>query len=79
MKSKLSKERRSELIDAIKAYLLENHAEDVGDLKSGLLLDFVLEKLGPPIYNQAIRDAQVYFQQKVDDLDGECFESDDGG
>jgi uncharacterized protein (DUF2164 family) len=67
-------ERRKELIAAIKAYFLEQHDEEIGDLKAGLLLDFFMNKVGPPVYNQAIKDAQAYFQQKVEDLDGACFE-----
>lgn len=74
MTIKLSKERRKELITAIKSYFLENHDEEIGDLKAGFLLDFVIKKLGPPVYNQAIKDAQAYFQQKVEDLDGACYE-----
>lgn len=74
MTIKLSKERRKELIAAIKAYFLEHHDEEIGDLKAGLLLDFFLKKLGPSIYNQAVKDAQAYFQQRVEDLDGACYE-----
>ena len=73
MTIKLSKDRRKELISAIKSYLLENHDEEIGDLKAGFLLDFFIKKLAPPIYNQAIKDAQAYFQQKVEDLDGACY------
>jgi len=74
LKAKLSKERRKELIAAIKAYFLEHHDEEIGDLKAGLLLDFFIKKLGPPVYNRAIKDARAYFQQKLEDLDGACYE-----
>lgn len=70
----LSKERRKELIAVIKSYFLEHHDEEIGELKAGLLLDFFMKKLAPPVYNQAIKDAQAYFQQKVEDLDGACYE-----
>lgn len=73
MSIKLSKELRRKLIAAIKSYFLENHDEEIGDLKAGFLLDFFMKKLAPPIYNQAIKDAQAYFQQKVEDLDGACY------
>jgi len=75
MNIELSKERRKELIRSIKAYFLEQHDEEIGDLKAGLLLDFFIEVLGPGIYNQAVKDAQAYFQQKVEDLDGVCFQA----
>jgi uncharacterized protein (DUF2164 family) len=71
---KLSKERRKDLVSAIKSYFLENHDEEIGNLKASFLLDFFMKKLGPSIYNQAIKDAQAYFQQKVEDLDGACYE-----
>ena len=37
-------------------------------------MDFVLESLGPPIYNQAVQDARVFMVRKLDDLDGEVHE-----
>ena len=33
-----------------------------------------LQKLGPPVYNQGIKDAQAYVQARVDDLDEEFYE-----
>ena len=77
MTIKLSKARRKELIAAVKSYFLENHDEEIGDMKAGFLLDFFMKKLAPPIYNQAIKDAQAYFQQKVEDLDGACYAPDE--
>jgi len=74
MNIELSKDRRQELIRSIKSYFLEQHDEEIGDLKAGLLLDFFLDLIGPSVYNQAVKDAQAYFQQKVEDLDGVCFQ-----
>ncbi len=31
-------------------------------------------RIGPTVYNGAVRDAQAWFQEKVGDLDGSCFE-----
>ena len=39
------------------------------------MLDFVLKEIGPTIYNQAIGDAQNYFQARVSDLEGVCYET----
>jgi uncharacterized protein (DUF2164 family) len=65
------------LIAATKAYFLEQHDEEIGDLKAGFLLDFFVDNLGPFVYNQAIKDAQAYFVQKAEDLDGACYESEE--
>ena len=39
-----------------------------------MLLDYCLKEIGPTIYNQAIADAQSYFQGRVSDLEGVCHE-----
>ena len=39
---------------------------------------FVLKEIGPSIYNAAITDAQVYFRERVADLEGACFEPEFG-
>lgn len=74
MEIELSKERRQELVRSIKGHFLEQYDEQIGDLKAGLLLDFFFDLTGPSVYNQAIKDAQAYFQQKIEDLEGVCFQ-----
>jgi len=69
----LSKEARADAIASLKRYAEENLAEPLGDLPAGMLLDFVLEEIGPAIYNQAIEDAQARLQSRVTDLSGELF------
>jgi len=69
----LSKEKRAEAIASLKKYYEEEIREPIGDLRAGLLLDFILEDIGPAIYNQAIADAQTRLAARVADLDGELF------
>jgi uncharacterized protein (DUF2164 family) len=57
---------------SIKRYVAENLDQDIGDLKADLLLDYVVREIGPTIHNQAIADAQAYFQGRVADLEGVC-------
>ncbi len=52
--------------------------QEIGDLKANLLLDYVLKEIGPIVYNRAIADAQVYFQERTAELDGSCFEREFG-
>jgi uncharacterized protein (DUF2164 family) len=74
----LTKETKKQAIQSIKRYFAENFEEKIGDLKAGLLLDFFLQEIGPTVYNHAISDAQTYFQGKVVDLDGACYEPEFG-
>lgn len=60
---------RQALIDALKGYFRDERDEEIGDLGAGFLLDFVLETVGPSVYNQAIRDAQARLHTVVGELD----------
>ena len=70
----LKPDTKTQLLASIKRYVAENLDQDIGDLKAGLLLDYVLEEIAPSVYNQAIQDAQRYFQERANDLEGVCFE-----
>jgi uncharacterized protein (DUF2164 family) len=78
MAIKLSPETTKQLVASIKRYAVQNLDEEIGDLKAGLLLDYVLKEIGPTIYNQAIADAQAYFTGRVADLEGVCHEPEFG-
>ena len=69
----LAKQTRADAISSLKRYFEENMSEPMGDLPAGLLLNFIVEEIGPAIYNQAIADGQVRMQQRVADLSGELF------
>ena len=75
MPIRIQPEKITQLRASIKRYVAENFDEEIGDLKAGLMLDFVLKEIGPTIYNQAIADAQNYFQARVSDLEGVCYEA----
>ena len=68
----LSTDTRKQLIESLKHYAAEHLDDPIGDLKAGLLLDFCLVEIGAVVYNQAIADAQAYFQERTADLDGVC-------
>jgi Uncharacterized conserved protein len=36
-----------------------------------------VRELGPPVYNQGVRDAAGYIQAKLADIDGEVYERED--
>ena len=69
----LPKPVRATAIASLKRYFEEELGEPIGDLKAGLLLNYILEELGPVVYNQAIGDAQARLAARVADLNGELF------
>ncbi len=69
----LSKQVRTEAIASLQRYFEENMPEALGELPASLLLNFVLEEIGPAIYNRAVADAQARLQLRVSDLSGELY------
>jgi uncharacterized protein (DUF2164 family) len=69
----LTKPQRTAAITSIQRYFQENLPDTIGDLPAGLLLNFILEEIGPVIYNQAVADAQTRLTQRVADLSGELY------
>lgn len=67
----LDKVKRADAIASLKQYFEENLPEPIGDLPAGMLLDFILEEIGPAIYNKALSDAATRMQTRVSDLEGE--------
>ncbi|TPW18849.1 MAG: hypothetical protein FD126_3273 [Elusimicrobia bacterium] len=68
MAIKLQKDAEKHLIGSIKTFFSDELESDIGDLKAQLVLDFFLKEVSPTVYNQAVKDAQSYFQDKVSDL-----------
>jgi uncharacterized protein (DUF2164 family) len=64
----LSDTTRKQAVATLREYFAANLDEPIGDLKAGLLLDFILSELGPSIYNQAIADARAFFEERSNDL-----------
>lgn len=67
---RMTEERRKAMLASIKAYFRQEREEDLGDLGALLILDFFMEKLAPPIYNQGLEDAHRFMNEKLEDLYG---------
>lgn len=58
------------LLESIKRFFAEDLDEDIGDLKAATVLEFCLREVCPSVYNQAIIDAQEFFERAASDLPG---------
>ena len=74
MTIRLDPDSKKRLLGSVKRFFAEELDDDIGDLKAELVLGFCLREVCPTVYNRAIVDAQSYFQGKVEDLEGSCFE-----
>ena len=79
MRIALSPERRTTLLRAIKEHFQAEFDEPLSDFRAEGLLDFFIRELGPPVYNQGVRDACSYMQEKLSDVEGEVYERDAEG
>ncbi|WP_300438749.1 DUF2164 domain-containing protein [Zoogloea sp.] len=70
----LKKEIRDQLIQSIQRYFEEELDEKIGNIAAGGLLGFVLEEIGPVIYNKAVSDVQERLQIRIADLEFEVHE-----
>lgn len=75
MTIELSKEDRAQAIVSIERYFRENMEEPIGNMAAGALLTFVLEEIGPSLYNKGVHDAQERLQIRVAELDFEVYEA----
>jgi uncharacterized protein (DUF2164 family) len=65
---KVTKERRAELVSEIKIFFSKERDEEIGDLAAGRILDFILEKIAPEMYNQGVDDSYQYIKDAAEDL-----------
>ncbi len=68
MTIELSKEDRVQAITSIERYFEVNFEQKIGNISAGALLGFVLEEIGPSIYNRGVSDAQERLLSRVEDL-----------
>lgn len=79
MRITLSDERRALLLSAITRHFAAEFDEPISAFRAEGLLDFFVQELGPPVYNQGVRDASRYMQDKLTDIEGEVYEKEPRG
>jgi uncharacterized protein (DUF2164 family) len=70
----LDKDQRAAALASLERWCREHLDEPVGNITTGGLLGFVLEEIGPSIYNQAVADVQERLQARIAELDIEVHE-----
>lgn len=78
MAIELTREDRDRAVASIQRYFEEHLEQKVGNIAAGGLLGFVLEEIGPSIYNKAVADVQERLQARVAELDYEVHEDEFG-
>lgn len=67
-KIELAKDTREALARALSRYLKDEHDMEVAGFDAHFLLDFIIETIGPHVYNQGLADAQALVSKKSDEI-----------
>ena len=70
MEIDLTNEVRKVLVESIKRYYWNERHEELNSLGAELLLDFIVNDIGPYIYNKAIGDSYAYMNERIEDMLG---------
>jgi uncharacterized protein (DUF2164 family) len=66
--------RKAELVRKLQGYFQSEFDEEISTLRAETVREFVLEALGPSVYNPGVLDARRFMAEKLDDLDVEIHE-----
>jgi uncharacterized protein (DUF2164 family) len=74
MTIEISREARQQAVASIERYFQDNMEQKIGNVAAGGLLGFILEEIGPLVYNKAVADVQERLQARVAEVDIEVHE-----
>ena len=69
----LSDEEKKRLLNAIINFFDQERDEKIGIIASENLLEFFLDTLGKTIYNKALDDAKIWFENKMEFMESEFY------
>ena len=73
MRIRLAPDRRAALLKAVQAHARDHFDEPLSTFRAEGLVDLFLRELGPPVYNQGVRDACRFMQEKLGDIEGDVY------
>lgn len=62
----LNRKQLAAFVELMQIYLNEEFDLYIGELEAEMLADFIQEKLGPVIYNQALDDAHQHLSSRME-------------
>jgi uncharacterized protein (DUF2164 family) len=72
MPIELSDDVNKRAIASLRRYCAEELELELGELPAQLFLGYLLEEIGPSIYNVGVADAAGFLRERVTDLEDAC-------
>ncbi|WP_169083405.1 DUF2164 domain-containing protein [Paenibacillus sp. PL91] len=70
---KLPKEQKEQLTGRIQQYFELERSETLGSIAAEQLLEFMIQEIGPHLYNHAINDARKAVLERMQTLEDELY------
>lgn len=64
----LSQEARERCVQEITSYFLDERDEEIGLIAAEDMLDFILQSIGPEIYNKAVEDSKGVLAAQLESM-----------
>ncbi len=74
MAIQLSKPEIEAIVPSLRKYFKEELELELSEMRAKFVLDYFLKEIAPFAYNQGVKDAEMFFRAKVEDLPATCFE-----
>jgi uncharacterized protein (DUF2164 family) len=73
MLKKLPFDQKKILMEKIQYYFQDEVGKTLGDLATENMIDFMLQTLGPLVYNEALKDARSVVNERILSLEDELY------
>jgi uncharacterized protein (DUF2164 family) len=73
MLKKLPFDQKKALMEKIRTYFENELGETLGDLATENMIEFMLQTLGPLVYNEALKDARAVVNERILSLEDELY------
>lgn len=69
----LTKQQKDAMIGDIQRFFYEERGEEIGELAAENVLEFFKSAMGPYFYNEAIKDARLLIEQKMNSIEEDLY------
>jgi uncharacterized protein (DUF2164 family) len=73
MLKKIPFEQKKALMEKIQYYMQIELGESLGDMATENMIEFMLQTLGPLVYNEALKDARSVVNERILSLEDELY------
>jgi uncharacterized protein (DUF2164 family) len=70
---KLNLEQKQAMIGQVQYYIQMELGETLGDLAAENMVEFMLQTIGPLVYNEALKDARIVINERILSLEDELY------